>query len=123
MITSSIRAGSRSLRSTRARRTSAARSAGCQPESFPFRTDYAVNRLLPQAVSKMANGTLVKATDDPRVYIITVGQRHWIKEPAPFLALGMNLDQVTVITGEQMQGIPEGQGYVLDNLAEFLVEV
>src|SRR5687768_13538140 len=42
MITSSIRAGSRSLRVTRALSTSAARSAGCQPESFPLRLPPAV---------------------------------------------------------------------------------
>src|SRR4051794_5090509 len=42
-------------------------------ESFPFRTDYAVNRLLPQSISKMPNRTLVKAADDARVYIIAVG--------------------------------------------------
>ena len=42
MITSSISAGSRSLRSASARSTSPARSAGCQPDSFPLRLPPAV---------------------------------------------------------------------------------
>ena len=37
MITSSMSTGSMSLRATSAFSTSAARSAGCQPESFPLR--------------------------------------------------------------------------------------
>jgi hypothetical protein len=81
------------------------------PESFTFRTDYAVNRLVPHAMSTMPNRSLVKTPEDPRVYIITVGQRHWIKEPSPFRALGIDLEQVTVITREQMEGIPEGPAF------------
>src|SRR5581483_5661366 len=42
MITSSIRAGSRSLRCTRALSVSAARSAGCHPDSLPLRLPPAV---------------------------------------------------------------------------------
>src|SRR5690606_1452811 len=42
MLTSSTSIGSRSLRCTRALRTSAARSAGCQPESLPLRLPPAV---------------------------------------------------------------------------------
>src|SRR4051794_14518830 len=42
MTTSSTMAGSRSLRATRALRTSPARSAGCQPDSLPLRFPPAV---------------------------------------------------------------------------------
>src|SRR5687768_17707066 len=42
ITTSSISAGSRSLRSTRDLSTSPARSAGCHPESFPLRLPPAV---------------------------------------------------------------------------------
>ena len=55
MITSSTSAGSRSLRSTSAFSTSAARSAGCQPESFPLR--------LPPAVRTASTMTAVVAMD------------------------------------------------------------
>ena len=58
MITSSIRAGSRSLRSARERSTSAARSAGCQPDSFPNR--------LPPGVRTASTITAVAMVAPPR---------------------------------------------------------
>src|ERR1041384_4389105 len=59
MITSATRAGSRSLRSTRAFSTSAARSAACQPESLPLR--------LPPAVRTASTMTAVGMGLAPRM--------------------------------------------------------
>jgi hypothetical protein len=78
------------------------------PEGKPLRTNWQINKLIPQDLSKLRDRTLVRASDSPRVYLVCNGQRHWVEDMPTFAALGLNPNEIITITPEQMVQVPEG---------------
>jgi hypothetical protein len=78
------------------------------PEGKPLRTNWQINKLIPQDLSKLRDRTLIRASDSPRVYLICNGQRHWVEDVATFTALGLNPNEIITIGPDQMAQVPEG---------------
>jgi hypothetical protein len=78
------------------------------PEGKPLRTNWQINKLIPQDLSKLRDRTLIRASDSPRIYLVANGQRHWVEDMPTFAALGLNPNEIITITPEQMAQVPEG---------------
>ncbi|HVY49188.1 MAG TPA: hypothetical protein VHB21_25030 [Minicystis sp.] len=78
------------------------------PEGFAFESDGAVQREVPELLSKLPDRTLVRAQGDPQVYMILLGERHRVRRRATLVALGVDPDRVRDVTLEQLVNIPEG---------------
>ncbi|HVY46111.1 MAG TPA: hypothetical protein VHB21_09540 [Minicystis sp.] len=81
------------------------------PDGKPLRTNWQINKLIPQDLTRLQNRTLIRAADSPRIYIIANGQRHWVDDQATFVGLGLNPNEIVPITPEQMAQIPEGPAW------------
>ncbi len=78
------------------------------PEGKPLKTNWQINKLIPQDLSKLRDRTLIRSSDGPRIYIVANGQRHWVDDMPTFVALGLNPNEIITITPEQMATVPEG---------------
>ena len=78
------------------------------PEGKPLKTNWQINKLIPQDLSKLRDRTLIRASDSPRIYVIANGQRHWVDDMATFVALGLNPNEIITISPAQMATVPEG---------------
>jgi hypothetical protein len=55
-----------------------------------------------------ADGTLIAAWPEPRVYVMQGGKKNWITSSQVFTAYGYNWNQIRVISSVEMNAIPEG---------------
>ena len=53
------------------------------------------------------NGSLVKSTQDPTVYLISNQQRYGFTSASVFLALGFKFSSVLVVTNPELQALPK----------------
>lgn len=55
-----------------------------------------------------ANGTLIRGSDRPEVYLLEKGSRRWIPDPQTFNALGLNWSNIQVVASEDLSSYPDG---------------
>lgn len=71
-------------------------------------TDKTIAAYVPDAMSKMSNRTLIRSNNSELTFLIILGQRHLIRDPATFMALRLDPNAVVLITPQQMAQIPQG---------------
>ncbi len=62
-----------------------------------------LEELKDEAPVKLADGTLVKTVENPQVYIIAEGKRHWIKDEETFKSLGYDFKDVQTVNQRVVQ--------------------
>src|SRR5690242_3569143 len=55
-----------------------------------------------------ADGTLLRSNDQPQVWLIQGGQRHWIPSPDIFNADGFSWSAILVVSDAEINAIPQG---------------
>jgi hypothetical protein len=60
------------------------------------------------------DGALVKVPDDPKVYLLQNGQRHWVETEADLIDLGYKFSDVVDMPPTVIYYYPEGDPVVTD---------
>jgi hypothetical protein len=58
---------------------------------------------------KFNDGILLKAENDPRVYVVSKGQKRAIKDEKVFLTLGYNWTDIYIVSEKSLSNLPEGE--------------
>jgi hypothetical protein len=80
------------------------------PEGYALESDHALFQV-GVAGATPPDRTLVRSHGDPRVFLVLLGQRHWIRRKDSVTALGVDGDHIVELPNDQLANIPEGPAW------------
>ncbi len=64
------------------------------------------------------DGSLVKVTTDPKVYLLQSGKRHWVESEEDLKGLGYDFDDIVDMPDTEFVNYPDGEPVIADEIAE-----